>query len=178
MPATTNARENFIQGISRIGQFWGFPRAMGALYAAIYLSPTPLCLDDLVEQVGVTKGAVSTSVRQLERLGMIHKQHLMGDRKDYYQAETDFWKIVKGILRARQKSEFDQALRSVTESLELLDSGEIDPQEAEIANFYRTRMKSMQQFFHSLDQIVATLIALDEFRISAIGKIFGVKETD
>ena len=68
-----NARQNFIQGMSRISSFWGFPRAMGAIYGAIYLSPTPLSLDEIVEQVGVTKGAVSTNVRQLERLRMVHK---------------------------------------------------------------------------------------------------------
>ncbi len=38
------ARENFINGISRIAHFWGFPKAMGAIYGAIYLSPTPFSL--------------------------------------------------------------------------------------------------------------------------------------
>ena len=53
----TAAREEFIQGMSRISHFWGFPKAMGAIYGAIYLSPAPLSLDEIVEQVGVTKGA-------------------------------------------------------------------------------------------------------------------------
>ena len=44
------AQENFIQGMSRISNFWGFPRAMGALFGAIYLSPEPLSLDELVER--------------------------------------------------------------------------------------------------------------------------------
>ena len=64
----TQARAHFIQGMSRISSFWGFPKAMGAIYGAIYLSPNPLSLDEIVIQVGVTKGAVSTHVRQLERL--------------------------------------------------------------------------------------------------------------
>ena len=99
------AREHFIQGISRITHFWGFPKAMGAIYAVIYLSAEELNLDEIVKQVGVTKGAVSTNVRQLERLGMIHKKIKIGDRKDYYCAEFDFWKIVKGILKEREQHE-------------------------------------------------------------------------
>jgi len=88
------ARQNFIQGMSRISNFWGFPKAMGAIFGAVYLSPTPLSLDEIVEQVGVTKGSVSTNVRTLERLGIVHKKIRLGDRKDYYEAEADFWKIL------------------------------------------------------------------------------------
>jgi DNA-binding transcriptional regulator GbsR (MarR family) len=168
----TLAHENFIQGISRITNFWGFPKAMGAIYGAIYLSPNPLTLDDLVEQVGVTKGAVSTNVRLLERLGMIHKHLVIGDRKDYYTAETDFWKVAKGILREREKSEFDTALRSVNDSLEMVRSAEVEPAEAEIVAFYQQRMQIMQSFFKTLDNIVATALALEELRLSTIGRLF------
>ena len=104
MPDTTDqAREHFIQGISRIGYFWGFPKAMGAIFGAVYLSPQALTIDEIVAQIGVSKGAVSTNIRNLERLGIVHKELKLGDRKDYYSAETDFWKIVKGILREREK---------------------------------------------------------------------------
>jgi len=168
----TAVRENFIQGTSRIANFWGFPKAMGAIYGAIYLSPTPLSLGELVEQVGVTKGAVSTHVRQLERVGMIHKHLVIGDRKDYYIPETDFWKTIKGILREREKSEFDTALRSVNESLEMVTSAEVSPKDLELAVVYQERLKAMQSFFKTLDSIVATVLALEELRISKIGQLF------
>ena len=168
----SKARENFIQGISRISNFWGFPKAMGAIYGAIYLSPVPLTLDDLVEQVGVSKGAVSTNVRQLERLGMIHKHLILGDRKDYYSAETDFWKIIKGILREREQAEFDTALRSVGDSLKMVQTAEISPEDAGIALFYEGRMQNMYNFFTTLDNIVATALALEELRLGTIGKLF------
>ena len=77
------ARDTLIQGLSRISQFWGFPRGMGAIFGALYLSPLPLSLDELVEQVGITKGAVSTNVRSLERLGMVHPHLEIGERKDF-----------------------------------------------------------------------------------------------
>lgn len=166
-----SAREHFIQGISRIAHFWGFPKAMGAIYGAIYLSPTPLSLDVLVEQVSISKGAVSTNVRSLERLGMIHKHFKVGDRKDYYIAETDFWKIVKDILREREKTEFDLALRMVGESLEMVQKANLKP--SELGNFYQERMKGMKKFFNSLDNLVATVIALDELRLGTIKRLFG-----
>ncbi len=167
----TSARDHFIQGISRIAHFWGLPKAVGSIYGAIYLSPTPLTLDELVEQVGISKGAVSTNVRSLERLGMIHKHFKVGDRKDYYDAETDFWKIIKGILREREKNEFDVALRTVSASLEMLQEANL--KSSELADFYRERIKGMKKFFDSLDNLVATFIALDELRAGTIAKLFG-----
>lgn len=167
-----NSREHFIQGISRIANFWGFPKAMGAIYGAIYLSPDPLCLDDLVGEVGVTKGAVSTSVRNLERLNMVHKHLKVGDRKDYYTAETDFWKIIKGILRERERTEFDHALKAVGESLDMLPvtTEADDPEDIE---FIRQRMGRMKDFFTRLDNIVSTVLALDELRVDGIRRLLG-----
>lgn len=170
------AREHFLQGVSRISEFWGFPRAMGSIYGALYLSPQPLSLDELVEQVGVTKGAVSTNVRALERLGMVQRRILVGERKDFYVAETDFWKIIKSILREREKSEFDLALRMVGESLEMVEQGETEAEEAELRRFYQKRLGAMQSFFRSLDNLVATLLALDEFRAGALEKLLGLRK--
>ena len=178
------ARDNFIQGMSRIAQFWGFPKAMGAAFGAAYLSPEPLCLDDLVELTGVTKGAVSTNVRHLERLGLLHRRVRVGDRKDYYEAETDFWKAVKGILREREKSEFARALDSVGESLRMArgdgegdtagSSGADDASgDRALSLFYQSRLEGMQRFFGSLDKLVGTALALDELRIGAFGALLG-----
>ena len=173
------AREEFIQGMRRISHFWGFPKAMGAIYGDIYLSPDPLSLEEIVEQVGVTTGAVSSHVRALERLGMVHKQIRLGDRKDYYEAEDDFWKVIKGVLREREQQEFDLALRTVNHSLVRVDqaAGEGSPEggNPELAAFYKQRMENMQRFFNSLDNIVATLLALDNLRLNSVSKLFGSK---
>jgi DNA-binding transcriptional regulator GbsR (MarR family) len=157
--------------MSRISEFWGFPRAMGAIYGAIYLSPEPLSLDELVAQVGVTKGAISTHVRALERLGMVQRSVRLGERKDYYTAETDFWKMVKGILREREQTEFDLALRSVDDSLSQVEAAAAaDPQRAA---FYRTRLQAIQSFFKALDNLVAMLLALEDLRAGALQRLLG-----
>lgn len=167
-----NVHQNFVQGLSRISQFWGFPKAMGTIYGVLYLSPEALTLDNLVEKASVSKGTVSTNVRTLERLGMVHKHIRIGERKDYYSAETDFWKIIKGILKEREKSEFDTALRMVGDSLEMIHSSEIDPTETTLAAFYKQRLETMENFFHTLDNLVVMVMALDELRISALEQIF------
>ncbi|MCA9932297.1 MAG: MarR family transcriptional regulator [Ardenticatenaceae bacterium] len=169
----STAKENFVHSMSRISSFWGFPKALGAIFGATYLSPRPITLDELVEEVGVSKGAVSTHVRRLERLGLIHKHVQLGDRKDYYVAETDFWKVVRGLLREREKGEFDRALRMVDESLEIVETAVTDTPSDETAVFYRERMKTMQGFFRSLDSLVAMVVALDNLRAGTLERLFG-----
>lgn len=170
------ARETLIQGLSRIAQFWGFPKGMGAIFGALYLSPTPLSLDELGERAAITKGAVSTNVRALERLGMVHPFVQVGERKDYYTAETDFWKITRAILREREQTEFDQALRSVEESIGLTDAamaGGLGDEDGRRAVLYQQRLRAMQSFFHTIDNLVAAFLALDEFRLGALQKLLG-----
>ncbi len=151
---------------------------MGAIYAVLYLSPQPLSLDEITAQVGVTKGAVSTNVRALERLEMVRRHIRIGERKDYYYAETDFWRIIRDILKEREKSEFDHAIRTVSESLEMLPAGSADPATAELGAFYRERLQSMQSFFHTLDNLVATLLALDDLRLGSIQRLVGGTKTN
>ena len=116
-------KQEFTEGLSQISRFWGFPKGMGAIFAALYISPNPLSLDEIVEQTGLTKGAVSTEVRALARLGLVHRSSKLADRKDYYEAETDFYKSIRSILKERQNSEFDRAVSSVRETLTKLEDG-------------------------------------------------------
>ena len=178
MPIIEQARDHTIRGLSHISHFWGFSKGMGAIFGVMYLSPNPVSLDELVEQANITKGAVSTNVRQLERLGLVHKKVVLGERKDYYEAETDFWKVVKGILREREKNEFDRAIRTVSESLEMIESaGDLSPEEAAQAAFYQKRMKALTDFFKMLDNLVAMIIALDSLRLNALDMFFGNGES-
>ena len=173
MNSITEAKAHTIQGLSHISSFWGFSKGMGAIFGVLYLSPTPLSLDELVEQVSITKGAVSTNVRMLERLGLVHKQVVIGERKDYYTAETDFWKALKGILREREKNEFDRAIRTISESLEMVETAtDISAEEAEQIAFYQKRMKALADFFKMLDNFVATLLALDSMRLNMLDMFF------
>ncbi len=167
------SRNKFIEGLSRISHFWGFSKVMGATYGALYLSPEPLALDDLVKHVGVSKGSISTNVRQLEQFGMVHKHFQIGDRKDYYTAETDFTKIIRGIVRVREKVEFDRAVCTVVESIDMLNNSNMSEPETKLAAYSRERMQEMKIFFDSVDRLVAAIIAVDELNMGVLDKLFG-----
>jgi DNA-binding transcriptional regulator GbsR (MarR family) len=172
MGDTQKIKQNFIEGMSGISQFWGFPKGVGAIFGVLYLSPNPLSLDELVEQTGLTKGAISTNVRALARLGLIHPVNRLGDRKDYYESETDFYKAIRAILKERQNNEFDRAVASVRETLEKLetDQGEPDAQRA----FLTERVRALKDFFDALDALTNAVSRLDSLGMNTVQTVLKI----
>src|SRR5262245_47100994 len=167
----TNIKKDFTEGLSQISRFWGFPKGMGAIFAVLYLSPTPLSLDEIVTQTGLTKGAISTEIRTLARMGLVHRSTRLGDRKDYYTAEEDFYAAIRSILQERQNSEFDRALRSVKGTLTALEDNWVENDEW---NFVYERVQALQAFFDAIDSPTKAVIRLESLGLSNVTRILGV----
>ena len=167
----TKIKKDFTQGLSQISRFWGFPKGMGAIFAVLYLSPAPLSLDEIVQETGLTKGAVSTEIRVLARMGLVHRSSRLGDRKDYYEAESDFYAAVRSILKERQNSEFDRAIRSVRETLEMMEANWVDDEEW---NFVYERVQALQEFFDAIDSLTKAVVKLEKLGFSNVTKLLSV----
>ena len=167
----TKIKKDFTQGLSQISRFWGFPKGMGAIFAVLYLSPTALSLDEIVRETDLTKGAVSTEIRALARMGLVHRSSKLGDRKDYYEAEADFYAAIRSILKERQNAEFDRAVRSVKETLEKMDENWIEDEEWQ---FVYERVQALQGFFDAIDSLTRAVIRLERLGMTNVQKILGV----
>ena len=164
-------KKDFTEGLSQISRFWGFPKGMGAIFAVLYLSPTALSLDEVVQETGLTKGAISTEIRALARMGLVHRSSKLGDRKDYYTAESDFYAAIRSILKERQNSEFDRAIRSVKETLGQMEESWVENDEW---NFVYERVQALQDFFDSIDSLTKAVVKLESLGISNVTKIIGI----
>ena len=167
----TKIKKDFTEGLSQISRFWGFPKGMGAIFAVLYLSPTALSLDEIVTETGLTKGAISTEIRALARMGLVHRSSKLGDRKDYYEAEVDFFASIRSLLKERQNSEFDRAVRSVKDTLTKMDENWVDDDEWK---FVYERVQALQEFFDAIDSLSKAVIRLDKLGLSNVTKILGV----
>ncbi|GAI58857.1 unnamed protein product [marine sediment metagenome] len=83
------ARDNFVEGIGYLASTAGLNRVIGQLYAMLFLSNEPLCLDDMAERLKISKGNASVNIRELEKLRVVRKVWVKGSRKDFYEAELD-----------------------------------------------------------------------------------------
>jgi len=166
-----NIKKDFTEGLSQISRFWGFPKGMGAIFAVLYLSPAALSLDEIVQETGLTKGAISTEIRALARMGLVHRSTKLGDRKDYYSAESDFYAAIRSILKERQNSEFDRAVRTVKNTLEKMDENWIDNEEW---RFAYERVQALQNFFDAIDSLTKAVVKLESLGLTNVQKILGV----
>ena len=69
--ALESARDDIMQGLGELTDFFGFSPVMGHLYGALLMHPGPLSLDELEEMVAKSKASVSMNMRALERWGMV-----------------------------------------------------------------------------------------------------------
>jgi DNA-binding transcriptional regulator GbsR (MarR family) len=153
-------RDSMIRGLGQLTDFFGFSPVMGHLYGALLMSPTPLSLDELEAIVAKSKASVSMNMQALERWGMVREVWVKGDRRKYYEAESDLWKIVTSVLESRERREVGVALRILEDSAQHLDKAKpgLDPEEQVLAEHYLKQVKTLQSFFQFAEVMLEVLL--------------------
>jgi DNA-binding transcriptional regulator GbsR (MarR family) len=106
-------------------------------------------------------------------MGLVQPSSRLGDRKDYYAAETDFYKAIRSILGERQNREFFNAVQSVHETLEKLRAGKGSMDESERL-FLVERVQALQDFFDAIDHLSNAVRKLDNLGIGTVRKILAI----
>jgi DNA-binding transcriptional regulator GbsR (MarR family) len=110
------ARDLGIDTCGRIAEFWGFTRTMGRAFGLLYLSAEPLTQAEMQKRLGISAGSASMTLAVLLRWGVAHKVWVKGERRDHYRAETDFWKMISGVLNERERREIAAAVELVSQA--------------------------------------------------------------
>lgn len=142
-------RDSMIDGLGQLTDFFGFSPVMGHLYGALLMSPEPLSLDELEEIVGKSKASVSMNMRALERWGMVREAWVKGDRRKFYEAEDDLWKVLISVIESRERREVGVAVGVLEENARSLEGAKdhLDQDEKELAEYYLERVRDMREFF-------------------------------
>jgi DNA-binding transcriptional regulator GbsR (MarR family) len=107
--------------VGRLIEFWGFKRNMGRVWTVLYLSPDPLSAEELRQALGLSSGAVSMTLSELARWGVVRKVWIQGERKDFYTAEVQLWRMISRVFNERERSEVLAAIDAFEEALQRLD---------------------------------------------------------
>jgi len=107
--------------VGRLMVFWGFKRNMGRVWTVLYLSPEPLSAEDLRQGLQLSAGAVSMTLSELARWGVVRKVWVQGERKDFYTSEVQLWRMISRVFNEREKSEVVAAIDAFEQALHQLD---------------------------------------------------------
>ena len=109
--------------ISDVIEYWGFRKTLGRTWTMLYLSEDPLAAADISERLNMSAGSVSTTLGELQRWGVVKRVWKPGERKEFYEAETDFWKMISKVVSEREKflaqsvtQRLDDAIKKVKEA--------------------------------------------------------------
>ena len=105
----------FIEEWGKLGTQWGINRTMAQIHALLLVCPEPICAEDIMEELGISRGNANMNIRALIDWGLLYKEHIKGERKEYFRAEKDMFMVFKQIILQRRKKELDPLLKMVNE---------------------------------------------------------------
>jgi len=110
MTELEQAREDFIRQWGAMGTAWGINRTMAMIHALLMTAPEPMTTDQVMEALAISRGNANANLRDLVGWGLLRPVAVKGERKDYYEAEKDVWKMFCAITRERKRREIEPAL--------------------------------------------------------------------
>ena len=107
----SEAKQQFISTWGAMGTHWGINRTMAQVHALLMISPDPLTQDDVMAQLNISRGNVNMNIRDLIDWGLVDRVLIQGERKEYFTAEKDIWKVARQIIKERKKRELDPMMK-------------------------------------------------------------------
>lgn len=151
------ARQEFIQSWGVLGTQWGINRTMAQIHALLLVAPEPMSADEVMEQLQISRGNANMNLRELIDWQLVDKVLKQGERKEFFVAEKDIWKVAMCIIKERKKKEFDPLLRTVSE-LSDIDGGKSTKE----GKAFLETMQSIENFAQKGDKALTGLIAANE----------------
>ena len=162
------ARQQFISSWGAFGTHWGINRTMAQIHALLLVSPDPLTQDDIMEELNISRGNTNMNIRELINWGLVERVILPGERKEFFTAEKDIWKVVKQIIKERKKRE----LEPMMQLLDKLEDVEGDKKDKKVKTFVDT-VSSIKRLGLQADRTLDMMIRAEEnWFVNNLMKVF------
>ena len=164
----SEAKQQFISTWGAMGTHWGINRTIAHAHALLRISPDPLTQDDVMAQLNISRGNVNMNIRDLIDWGLVDRVLIQGERKEYFTAEKDIWKVARQIIKERKKRELDPMMK-LMDQLSKVDG---DKKDKEVKTFLDT-INGIKKFGAHADNMLDVVVKSDEnWFISTALKLF------
>ena len=143
MPKLSPVEERFILHWGEMGTKWGINRTVAQIHALLHIASRPLNADDIMETLGVARSNVSTSLKELQGWRIVRMVHVMGDKRDHFEALPDVWETFRIVLDERKRREIDPTLGVLHECIEKANS------DKQIGRHTEQKLRELAEFFET-----------------------------
>ncbi len=146
-----DARSLLVRRWGEMGGYWGISRTMAEIHALLFVSGEALCTDDIMAQLHVSRGNASMNLRGLVDWGLVRRVHKLGDRKEYFEADTDVWQMFETITRERRRREVEPIITTIDRCIGMV-AGDTDGDRAEQERTaeFRRRLAELRDFLTTM----------------------------
>ena len=152
-----DAKTEFMQTWGSLGSSWGISRSMAQIHALMLASPAEMSTEEVMEATQLSRGNVNTNMRELINWRLVSKQNKLGERREYFIANYDVWKMAQNIARQRKEREF----QPVQALLGQLRNEQLDGPPAEVAHF-KSVISDLHDFVTQMDQLSELMLKLND----------------
>lgn len=121
-PAGSAARAEMVDSMAKMALMLGLPKSTGQIYGLLYLSPEALALEVIADRLSISKASVCTGVRELVAWHVVRQVFVAGDRRDYYEAESDLREVLQTLYQEAFKPKLGKVQRRLDSLLSALES--------------------------------------------------------
>lgn len=158
-------KQKFVQTWGTIGSNWGINKTMAQIHALMLVSNVPLCTEDIMEELQISRGNANMNIRSLMDWGLVFKEIIVGERKEFFVAEKDVWQVFIQISKERRKREIEPVVR-------LLDQmSDFDSKDEEEKEFKRM-MEELHNVTKQADVVLEKISKADKPWFLKLLKIF------
>lgn len=162
----------FVRRWGEMGGYWGITRTMAEIHALLFVSTEPLCTDDVMERLQVSRGNASMNLRTLVDWGLIDRVHERGDRKEYFICRTDVWEMFETIVRQRRRREVEPIMDTIARCRDMVRrTATGDPAPPTETRVYQRRLDEMHEFLDTVGAVVDVLLKVGPRGIGRVGKL-------
>lgn len=151
------AKQQFIQSWGVLGTQWGINRTMAQIHALLLSTTDPMSADEVMDGLQISRGNANMNLRELMVWGLVDKVLKSGERREYFTAEKDIWKVAVRIMRERRRRELEPMLQV----LDGIGNIEGDPKDKDVKAF-RDTIASIQKFARQADSALEGFAKADE----------------
>jgi DNA-binding transcriptional regulator GbsR (MarR family) len=167
------AQDLFIRRWGEMGQTWGINRTMAEIHALLYITARPLCTDDVMERLNISRGNASMSLRALCDWGIVRRLHKRGERREYFESLGDVWEMFSLIAAERKRREMDPVLETIRQCQQMLDEASLGKAAAkrEDVQATRQRLAGMEEFMAVTNKIFQQFIGNARSGLTRVVKV-------
>jgi len=136
----TPAAQKFVLHWGEMGQAWGINRTMAQVHALLFATPEALDAEEISRLLDVSRSNVSTSLRELITWGVVRRVHIIGDRRDRFEALKDVMETFRVIMAERKRREMDPTIALLEHCVVEAKSGGPDE------DYTREQLEKMLEF--------------------------------